>query len=198
MTAPSPLDRWMPSSDVRERHEIVVRAPADVTLEAARTLRLTSIPVVRAIFWLRARAMGAKGEDWLGHGGFVDEALAAGWGVLEDSPGRLLVAGSVCQPWLADVVFRRVPPAEFPSYAEPDLVKIAWTLEAEPLAPDERGRARTRLVTETRAVGTDPDARRKFARYWRVVRTGIVAIRWFMLPEVKRQAERRSKQKESA
>jgi hypothetical protein len=119
----------MPTSDVRERHEIVVRAPADVTLDVARTLRLTSIPIVRAIFWLRARAMGAKGEDWLGHGGFVDEALAAGWGVLEDSPGRLLVAGSVCQPWLADVVFRRVPPAEFASYAEPHLVKIAWTLE---------------------------------------------------------------------
>ena len=46
------------------------------------------------------------------------------------------------------------------------------------------------LATETRAVATDAEARARFRRYWRWARFGIVAIRWFMLPAIRREAER--------
>ena len=72
------------------------------------------------------------------------------------------------------------------AWRDPDRVKIAWTLEVEPLGPDS-----ARLSTETRAVATDADARRKFLRYWRWARFGIVAIRLLMLPAIRRQAEAR-------
>jgi hypothetical protein len=65
-------------------------------------------------------------------------------------------------------------------------VKIAWTLEAEPVGP-----ATTRFAQETRVVATDEQARMKFLRYWRWARFGIVAIRLLMLPAVRRAAERR-------
>lgn len=181
------LDEFLPAPDARERHAVVVRAPADLVYDVARHFDLRSIPLVHAIFRLRARLMGARADARQG-GGRLDTGslMRMGWGVLAEEPGRRLIAGAVCQPWRADVVFTPVAPHQFASHAVPDSVKIAWTLEAEPL-----DRTRTRLATETRAVGTDPAARARFRRYWRWARVGIVAIRWLLLPAIRREAERR-------
>jgi hypothetical protein len=84
------------------------------------------------------------------------------------------------------VVFTPIPPERFASYSEPDMVKIVWTIEAEPLGP-----GRTRLATETRVEPTDLAARRKFRHYWRKAGMGIVLIRWLGLPAIRRKAERR-------
>ena len=64
-------------------------------------------------------------------------------------------------------------------------MKIAWTLEATPLAP-----ALTRFATETRVVATDEEARIKFRRYWRKFGMGIVLIRLVLLPALRKRAER--------
>ena len=79
MTAP--IDRFIPDADVRKRHEIVVHAPAALVLETARTFDMLSILPVRAIFWLRARILGAKTpmHDWTR--GWIEEALGMGWGL---------------------------------------------------------------------------------------------------------------------
>lgn len=182
----APLDRFVPRPDVRERHEITVRAPAALVLDVARNFDPESIPVVRAIFWLRGKVMGAREERGDLPKGLVPWTLAMGWGVLADEPGRFFVAGASCQPWKADVVFTPILPEQFASDAEPDRVKIAWTLEAEPVGP-----AKSRFASETRAVATNSAARERFRRYWRFARFGIVAIRWLLLPGVRRQAERR-------
>jgi hypothetical protein len=180
-----PLDRFIPRPDVRERHETVVRAPAALVMDAARNFDLQSIPTVRAIFRLRERVMGARENRGDLPKGLVSWTLAMGWGTLADDPERLFAAGASCQPWKADVVFTPIVPEQFASWTEPDRVKIAWTLEAEPLGP-----GRCRFVSETRAVATDFAARRKFRRYWRLARIGIVVIRWLLLPRVRREAER--------
>ncbi len=180
---PAPLDDFMPVHDVAERFETTVRAPADFVLAVARELDLQSIFLVRAIFWLRTRFTGAAATPRRPQG-LVAETLGVGWGVLRDEPGRVFVAGATCQPWQANVAFRPVPAADFVAYTEPDHVTIAWTLEAIPLGP-----ALTRFASETRAVATDAEARRKFLRYWRWARFGIVAIRRLLLPAVRRQAE---------
>ena len=186
LSAASPLDRFFSDTDLNERHETTVRAPAALVYETARNLDLGSLWMVQRIFWLRAKVLGARetGRAW--SRGFVEEALAAGWGVLDEEPGRLFIAGGQCQPWVPDVVFTAVPPERFASFSEPDRVKIAWTLEAEPIDA-----ATTRFITETRAVGTDAEARRKFRLYLRVFKVGILAIRWMMVPAVRRRAERR-------
>jgi hypothetical protein len=118
--------------------------------------------------------------------GVVSETLALGWGRLAERPKRELVMGAVTQPWRADVVFRAVPAEAFASFAEPDLVKIAWTLEAEPIDA-----TRSRFATETRVVSTNEWSRRKFRRYWLLVGPGIVLIRWLTVSAVRREAERR-------
>jgi hypothetical protein len=185
---PTVLDDFIPVPLVRERHETTVAAPADIVFETAREFDLLSIPIVRTIFWLRAKLLRATPppRHWTG---LVAETRALGWCTLVEVPDRLHVAGAVCQPWVGNVVFIPIPPERFASYSEPAMVKIAWTLESEPLGPE-----RTRLATETRAEPTDLSARRKFRRYWRRAGLGIVLIRWFGLPAMRREAERRWRQ----
>lgn len=184
--APSLLDRFLASPDVRERFEVTVQAPADLVMQEAARFDMQSISVVKAIIWLRGRLMGAKVATPRKPQGILEETRALGWGLLAEQPARYIVCGAICQPWQADVRFSAVAPDEFATYAEPDQVKIAWTLEAEALGP-----ALTRFAQETRAVATDEQARIRFRRYWRWARFGIIAIRLLMLPAVRRAAERR-------
>jgi len=147
---------------------------------------MQSIPLVHAIFWLRSKALRAKSAAPALGAGLVAYTRSIGWGVLVDEPDRAYVAGAACQPWQADVVFSPIPVEDFAAYAEPGRVKIAWSLETEPIGP-----ALTRLASETRVVATDEDARARFRRYWRIFGVGILTIRWFLLPGVRREAERR-------
>lgn len=183
------IERFLARPDIKERHEILIRAPADVVFDLAERFDLQSIPLVRAIFWMRARLLrGAHPARDLFAKGLVAETLALGWGELARRPRRELVMGAATQPWKADVTFTPIPPAAFAAYRDPDRVKIVWTLEAEPLGP-----SLTRFRTETRVLATDDGARQKFRRYWRVFGVGIVLIRWLLLPALRRTAERRAR-----
>ena len=180
----SGLDRFLPEYDVRERHSIAIQAPARLVFEIARRFDMRSLGPVAAVLRARAWLLGSS-RAAPRRRGLVEETRSLGWGVLEEEAGRFYCSGAVCRPWLADVVFRPLAPAEFRASGEPDAVKIAWTLEALPLGPE-----RTRFSTETRVAATDADARRKFLRYWRLVRPGVVLIRVFLLRGVRRTAER--------
>jgi hypothetical protein len=181
-----PLDRFIPEPDIRERFETTVRAPAAVVMDTAVRFDMQSPPLVRAIFRLRERFLGSASHMPRQPQGLLEETRQLGWGLLASEPDRLVVCGARCQPWLADVKFVAIPPEDFARYAEPEQVKIAWSLEARETAPGV-----TRFAQETRAVATDAAARARFLRYWRWARFGIVAIRLLMLPAVKREAERR-------
>jgi hypothetical protein len=181
------LDRFMPAYDVVERHHIRVSAPADVTFAAASELDPNQSAIVRAIFRARELAMGSHPARRPEAAGFIPQMRGIGWGVLAEIPGREIVMGAVTQPWLADVVFRALPPGEFASFREPGYAKILWTLRADPIGDGE-----SVFRTETRVTTTDPVARAKFRQYWAFVSPGIVIIRWMLLGPVKAEAERRA------
>jgi hypothetical protein len=183
---PVPLERFIPNHDVRERFETTIRAPAELVMEVAAQWDMQSLPAVKLIFWLRERLTRAARSAPRRPQGILEETKSLGWGVLAELPGRLVVCGATCQPWLANVEFSALDPEDFSTYAQPDQVKIAWTLEAA-----EIGHGMTRFGQETRAVATDEQARIKFRHYWRWARFGIIAIRLLMLPAVRRAAERR-------
>ena len=181
---PRTIDHLMPAWDVRTHHEILIEAPADTVFAVAEHFDLQSIGLVRAIFWLRGKLMGAGKAPPRRPAGLVEETKRLGWGELARRPGRELVMGAVTQPWLADVKFTAVAPEDFLGYAERERVKIAWTLEAVPIEP-----GLTLFRTETRVRATDLFSREKFLRYWRFARFGIVLIRWLHLPALRRVAE---------
>ncbi len=183
---PSPLDPFVPAPDIRERFEIAIGAPAGLVMDVAASFDLRALPLVRGVFRLRELLMGAERTSERPSAGLVADTRAMGWASLGEVPGRSIVSGAACQPWLADVRFVPIPAERFASHAEPDQVKIAWTLEATPL-----GEESSRFVHEVRVVATDEAARAKFGRYWRWARFGIIGIRYLMLPAIRRSAERR-------
>jgi hypothetical protein len=184
------LDRLMPDPEVDECHGLHVAAPAATTLEAAKGMDLQAALPIRAIFFLRAVPSLLRGRPFRPEGarGILDETLAQGFGVLAEVPDREIVIGAYCQPWRQVVEFRPLPPERFAAFDEPGFVKIAVSLAAEPVGPNS-----SRFSTRTRAVATDAQARRKFRLYWSRLSAGIILIRWFYLPLVKRQAEREAR-----
>jgi len=194
--APSPagaddamLDRFMPVYEVVERHHVGVAAPADVTLAVARDMDLFQMPLVRAIIKGRELMLGASPDVRHRPRGLIAEVQALGWRILAETPGRQIVVGAVTRPWEPNVTFRSIPPDEFATFAEPDYVKIAWTLRADPVSAAE-----SIFRTETRAMATDAAARSKFRRYWAFLSPGIALIRRLSLAPVKREAERRGRE----
>lgn len=180
------LDIFMPKYDVVDRHNVRIAAPADVSLAAAAEMDLESCPVIRAIFKGREFILRSQPDNTIRHRGLLAEMKSLGWRVLAELPGREIVVGAVTKPWEPNPVFRGLAPDEFTMFQEPGYVKIVWTLRAEHI-----GSAESIFRTETRAVATDAEARKKFRRYWSFLSPGIIAIRSVMLPGVKADAERR-------
>jgi hypothetical protein len=182
------LDRFMPTYDVVDHHRVRVEAPAVVALAIAREMELFQLPVVRAIVRGRELVLRAGPDNGLRPRGLLAEAQSLGWGVLADVLGREIVVGAVTRPWEAKVTFRSVPASDFAAFAEPDYVRIAWMLRADPL--DETSAV---FRTETRVLPTDAVARAKFRRYWPFFSPGMKLIRRMELREVKSQAAHRAR-----
>jgi hypothetical protein len=181
------LDRFMPQYDIVERHQIQVGAPAAVTFAAACELDIQRSAIVRAIFKGRELILGSDADRVERPREFLALTKSLGWGVLAETPGREVIMGAVTQPWKANVVFRAVSPDAFAAFDEPDHVKIAWTLRAEPIDA-----CTSVFRTETRAIATDASARAKFRTYWSLVSPGVALIRLATLRPVRDEAERRA------
>lgn len=177
------LDQFIPKFDIHERFERRVNAPPEIVMKTAYEFDMQSIWLIWLIVNARKLILGGTYER-RGRIGMVEETRQLGWGTLVEESGQL-ICGAVCQPWFGDVTFTPIATEKFRDYSEPDLVKIAWTLEANEIEPNV-----TLFAHEVRAVATDDDGRKKFLSYWRWARFGIVAIRWLLLPAVRRKAER--------
>jgi len=181
------IDRFMPTYEVAERHEIRVDAPVEYTFAAARDMDVNRSPLVRAVFAVRTLPSRLRGEPARQSSApLLGETLALGWRILAETPDREVVVGAVTQPWRAEAKFRGVDPDAFAGFAEPGYAKIVWTLEALPLGP-----ASSRFRTQTRVSTTDPRSRALFRRYWAALSPGIRLIRRESLKLVKGDAERR-------
>jgi hypothetical protein len=185
------LDRFIPVYEVVERHYVRVAAPAEITLSVACEQDLQDSAVIRGIFKARELIFGSKPNDEDRPRGLLAQTKTLGWGVLAEVPGREIVMGAVTQAWMANVVFRGLPPEEFAAFHEPGYVKIIWTLRADPIGGGE-----SVFRTETRAATTDPIARAKFRWYWSKASPGIWLIRTMSLGLVKKESERRAREQD--
>ena len=177
----------MPTYEVAERHETMVRAPAARTYAVARELDLRQSPVIRAIFTGRELIMRSTPSEQDDSGPFLAQVVRLGWTILAEVPDRQIVLGAVTRPWEADVKFRGLRADEFVKFSAPGYAKILWTLAVEP-----RGTDGSVFRTETRVATTDLKSRERFRRYWVVFSAGIMLIRRETLRLVKREAERQA------
>lgn len=154
------LDFFLPTYEFSERHRIRIDAPAERVDAALRTVSLDHIPLVRAL-WAVRRLGRPYGKRGVP---FVKGALK-GATLLSDVPGEGVILGLTGDFW-------RLRGGGSSCTAVIDF-------RVEP----------PYLSTETRVHVADPAARRRFARYWRVVRPFSGLIRILMLRAAKREAE---------
>ncbi len=154
------LDEFLPEYEFAERHRMLVSAPPERIDQALREVSLAEIPMARALWAIRR--LGRPYGDPARP--FVDEALK-GAAVLEDVPGEGIVLALRGDFW-------RLRGGGDSCRAVIDFRVLDGM-----------------LTTETRVHVPDPAARRKFRRYWRVIRPLSGLIRILLLRAAKRRAE---------
>jgi hypothetical protein len=183
-SAISPIDRHLPTYDVRSAHEIEVRAPAAEVYEAARHLDLGKSLPVMVLFAFRAVPHLLTGKARPSRAVTLDTVLELGFVVLEEEPPSHIVIGSIGKFWRPDSGILRLGREEFQTFDEPGFAKGVMSFSVE-----ERGSDGSLLATETRVYCTDDSARRKFSIYWRAIGPFSGFIRHAMLGQIKRVAE---------
>lgn len=175
------LDEVLPRFDVHEVHSLWVPAkPGDaydaVTAVSAREVRLFG-PL------MRLRTFGRSGRVFDPEAPLLGEMLKIGFVQLAERPGEEIVVGAIGRFW-SPTGNKPVATPDFSAFAEPGYAKAAMNFR---VTPDGDG---SRITTETRIVGTDADATRKFRRYWFLIRLGSGAIRRSWLKAILRRLER--------
>jgi membrane protein implicated in regulation of membrane protease activity len=155
------LDDFLPTYEFAARHAVAVAADGKRADAALREVTFREVPVVRALLFARGLG-GRRGGDR------VLAAMMRRATVLEDVAGEGMVLSLTGQFW------------RLRGQGEEAAATAVVDFRAGPGS----------LTTETRVHVPDPDSRRKFARYWRVVRPFSGLTRVLVLRAAKRRAER--------
>ena len=171
------LDDFLPAYEFVERHSLAIDAPRERIDEAFRAVSIADIPVARALWWMR-RLGRPTGDPTTP---FVSAELPGL--VLEDVRGEGIVLGLTGQFWKIRGGYRDPTRPrttdEFVAYARPDMAKAVIDFRV----------GESSLSTETRVHVADPAARRKFRRYWFVIRPFSGLIRILFLRAARKRAE---------
>lgn len=194
------IDEWLPDFDATIIEHIVIDSPPDVVYRAARDLDFMAVhsPIVDAVMYLRAlperigrRARGGPAPPPLPTmrlADLFDESAGPegleGWLALGEVPGQELVFGAIGKVWQPDIDWKTVPADAFRDFADPDYAKLVVGFSVR-----DYGKDRTLLSYEARTAGTDAAARRKFLRYWWLVRRFVRFVMRAAVVTVKDLAE---------
>lgn len=150
---------------------------------------LGEMPLARVLFAARsvpAYVAGMRGLPVANTGPLYGRMLDFGFVPAGEEPGRELVVGGIGQMFRASGgrthAFRDAP--EFAAFEEPGHAKVAMNFSVWPAGSGSE------LRTETRALATDAASRRRFGRYWRLIRPGSALVQRDWLAAAKRRAER--------
>lgn len=175
---PELLAEVMPRYDLHERHELWVPAGPQDAYEAVKAVSSREVRLFGPL--MRLRTFGRSGRVFDPRAPLLEEMLKIGFVKLGERPGEEIVVGAIGRFWSPT----RNKPREtddFRAFREPGYAKAAmnFTVKAE--------RDGSRITTETRIVGTDAAATRKFRRYWLLIRLGSGAIRRSWLKAIRRR-----------
>ena len=175
------LDEFVPVWQFSEHHDVRVNAPPDRVFAAVRAVRADEILLFRTLTAIRRGGAPAP-ESILNPGNdpLLDVATRNGFIYLADDPPRELVLGTVvvappdARGTLTPDVFRKP--------LRPGFALAAMNFEVRP-----DGRGGSLVSTETRVYANSDDARRRFAKYWRVIYPGSALIRRMWLRAIARR-----------
>ncbi len=177
------LDEFVPVWQFRERHMIRIDAPPARVFEAIRNVRANEISLFNTLTWIRRGGRSAP-ESILNAGDstpLLDVATRNGFMYLADDSSREIVVGTVV---VAPPEGRgALTPQTFKTPLPPGFALAAMNFLVTPDGPNA-----SIVSTETRVFANSASARRRFARYWRVIYPGSALIRRMWLRAVQRRA----------
>lgn len=181
------LDEFLPKHHFNEFHFTRVHAAPEVVYAAIRQVTAREIRLFRVLTWIRSPHVGKAPESILApppDSPVIDVALRSGFQLLGELPPQEIVFGMV--QGRAPYAVTHPTPQDFKDLHRPGYAKIAMNFHVSPAS-----NGWSTLSTETRILGTDGMARRRFGRYWRVIHPGSAFIRVMWLRAIKSRAERR-------
>jgi hypothetical protein len=178
----SRLDEIVPVWQFSERHTIRIAAPSAQVFEAIRNVRGNEVALFKTLTWIRrggrntpASILNAGDDTPL-----LDVAIKGGFVYLaDDAPREIVIGTAVISP-------RRMgafTPQTFTPPVPPGYALGAMNFLVTPDGPNA-----SIVSTETRVFASNDLARRRFARYWRVIYPGSALIRLMWLRAVERRA----------
>ncbi|BDX32843.1 hypothetical protein TUM20985_33900 [Mycobacterium antarcticum] len=173
VTTPQPpafiIESMMPEYDVVLSEHFVVAADPTTTFAAARALDLLTVhsPILDLSMWLRGLPARLSGKTPPPPPKLVMDADMAlpGWTFLGEHQDREIAFGAVGRFWQPNIEWRDVAVDQFKEFDEPGWGKIAANYSFLPY-----GRSATLVTYECRTMTTDPVSRRRFLRYWSLIR----------------------------
>jgi hypothetical protein len=181
---PMRIDEFIPVYQFGERHEIRVHAPVDRVYAAMRAVTANEIRLFRLLTWIRSPHLPGHGRESILNAPeskpILDVALASGFLLLSEEPGREIVFGT-----LVCCKGERVRTADALAAASgPGIAKALMNFHLV-----DEGGGWTRVVTQTRIFATDKRAERRFGVYWRIIYPGSALIRRMWLRAIRARAE---------
>jgi hypothetical protein len=186
------IDDVLPTFDVSEYHETLVRAPTANAYAAVRGVDLARSRITLLLLAMRgivALAQPRRARQLYGplirHPSLtLEDIQRAGFVTLGEEPGREIVLGVVGKFWKPGSGIERIQAQEFAAWDRPGFGKGVLNFAV-------RGAEGGSIVsTETRVQCTDAAARRSFRRYWRLIGPFSGLIRQRALALIKAEAER--------
>ena len=180
------LESIMPAYDVQEVHSTHVDAPPANAYAAILAVTPGETALARPFLWVRtlpSRVRGARGiDDALWQRPFLSVPSTA---VIGSVPDREIILGLIGKFWkLREGERVAVQSREhFMAFNDSGFAVSTLSFHVEP----EGGGSRVTTITRVRT--TDPDSRRAFFNYWRVIATGSGVLRRTWLRAVRLRAE---------
>jgi hypothetical protein len=175
------IDELFGEYDFAERHEVRVASPR-AALDAVKAVTPREMPLLRVLFALRsgpAVVVRGRGLPRAKDRPLVEQMVEFGFVPLAERDDEL-VFGFVGQPWrVLGGSMPRLTRDDWLAFDSPGYVKAVMNFRA----------AESVLETETRIRATDEASRRRFRRYWLVIRPFSGLIRRVWLRASARRAE---------
>lgn len=180
----SRLEEFAPAYQFNEVHRIRIRAPSSRIYRSIKEVTAAEVTLFRALTWIRR--FGRAGPESIlnapSNRPLLEVATRTGFLLLADDPERELIVGTVVIA--PGGVKRPATPEQFKELITPGVAKAVMNF-----CIDDAGDGAWLVSTETRVHATDASARRRFARYWALIRPGSGFIRRMWLRAIKRRAE---------
>jgi hypothetical protein len=180
----SRLDAFLPEWHFHEVHDRTMAATPARVMQAIRGVTAREIRFFRLLIALRGFGRKRDPDGDAAQRPILEGALKRGFLKLAEDGDRELVLGTVGRFWsMGEARASVAGPEEFLAFDRPGYAKAAINFLLR-----EAGDGQTSVSTETRILGLDAAAKRKFGAYWSVIHPGSALIRRSWLAAIEARA----------